>query len=770
MIQSGLSRCLLFLFAATVAALVSIAAGCTPAERATGDEAALVAASQPDVAADEPAEKTQSNDAPPKDARTNEAAATEAPAEEEPAADAPPEGDDFPFPNRIKSPSLDGGVGWINTAGPIDIKDLKGKFVILDFWTYCCINCMHVLPELKKLERAYPKNIVVIGVHSAKFETEKDTKNIEEAVLRYEIEHPVINDANSVLFRKFGATGWPAIRIIDPEGYFIGGEGGEIPFEAFDAFFKGVIPIYAKRGSLDETPLHFDLAARKAAVTPLRFPGKVLADEKSGRLFITDSNHNRIVVTDLDGKLLETIGSGAVGRADGDFAAASFDHPQGLALLGDTLYVADTENHLLRKAHCKTHKVTTIAGTGAQGRSPWPGLDKIDRSLPGDAELPQRWVGKPRETGINSPWALWVHGADLYIAMAGPHQIWKMPLDESEIGPYAGNAREDIVDGPLLPDRPYSAGFASFAQPSGLASDGTWLYVADSEGSSIRAVPFDVKKEVETIVGTAHLSSGRLFEFGDQDGEGEDVKLQHALGVVHVDGLLYVADTYNNKIKVIDIKKKSAKTIAGTVQPGKTDDPAAFDEPAGISYAAGKLYVADTNNHAIRTIDLANGNRVATLKIDGLKPPTPPKAEPTKPSFDDATVVKLDAATLRPEKTADGKSIARLAVRLQLPAGWKVNELAPTSYYIEATTPSGPLDRAAIGKVVSLDKPAAEFDIDLPLSAAAGDDPIKVLVTHYYCQEGQGGLCKIASLAFEVPLKIATDAKEPSIALEHTLD
>jgi thiol-disulfide isomerase/thioredoxin len=711
-----------------------------------------------------------------------DAAPDEAP--EDAAADDP----DFPFPNRVKSPSLDGGVGWINTAGPIDIKDLKGKFVVLDFWTYCCINCMHVLPELKKLEKAYPNNVVVIGVHSAKFETEKDTKNITEAVQRYEIEHPVINDAKSVLFRKFAAGGWPAIRIVDPEGYFIGGEGGEVPFEAFDAFFKKAIPIYKKRGSLDETPLHFDLAAKKAAPTPLRFPGKLAADEAGNRLFISDSNHNRIVVTDLAGKLLATIGSGAIGKADGDYRTATFDHPQGVAIHGDTLYVADTENHLLRKVDLKAQRVTTIAGTGLQSKNPWPGADKIDRSLLEEPKYPDRWVGKPRETALSSPWDVLVFRDALYIAMAGPHQIWKMPLDESEIGPYAGNGREDIVDGPLLPKTPFARGFASFAQPSGLTTDGQRLIVADSEGSSIRSVPFDDKQEVETIVGTANLDEGRLFEFGDEDGVGDAVKLQHALGVVAVDGRIYIADTYNSKIKVLDPAKKSVATIAGggakndagkaepdkeepeKAEPGKaapakpepetTAAASEFDEPAGIAYAAGKLYIADTNAHRIRTLDLKNHNRIATLDIAGLTPPATSKT-PDKPSFAGATAVALDKATLRPTKRADGKPAIKLAVKLALPLDWKVNALAPTSYYIEAAGERGAVDRAAIGKVTTIDKPAAEFEITLPLAAGdAKTDTLKILVTHYYCQEGERGLCKVASIAFDVPIAIAADGKE----------
>ncbi|MEX0586989.1 MAG: thioredoxin-like domain-containing protein, partial [Pirellulales bacterium] len=616
----------------------------------------------------------------------------------------PPVDADHPFPHRVKAPSLEGGAGWINTANPIDLKDLKGKFVVLDFWTYCCINCMHVLPELAKVEKAYPNNVVVIGVHSAKFETEKDTKNITDAVMRYEIAHPVLNDSKMVVWDKYGASGWPAMRVIDPEGYVIAGDGGEIPFEAFDGFFKKAIPLYRKRGTLDETPLHFDLAARSAPQTPLRFPGKILADEASGRLFIADSNHNRIVIADLEGKLLDVIGTGAIGRADGDYKAASFDHPQGMVVDGETLYVADTENHLLRKVDLATKRVTTISGTGRQASTPWPGLDKLEPRTEGDVDLPKRWVGKPKETGLNSPWDLLIHEKNLYIAMAGPHLIWRMPLDESEIGPYAGNGREDIVDGPLLPERPFALGFSSFAQPSGLASDGKYLYVADSEGSSIRAVPFDPKDEVKTVVGTSHLPGARLFTFGDKDGEDNKVQLQHALGVVHVGGLLYVADTYNDKIKVIDPKRRSAKTIAGGDQPGSTDDPSAFDEPAGISYAKDKLYVADTNNHLIRTVDLKNKFRVATLPIGGLKPPAPP-ANAHKPNFEGVPTVDAGEVAVTPDK--NGRVVLQL--KLALPAGWKINPLAPATYYVEAPEGSGPVDRSAVGKTVRLEKPDAAF-------------------------------------------------------------
>lgn len=533
---------------------------------------------------------------------------------------------DFPYQHRIPCPELEGGVGWLNTAGPLELKALRGKFVVLDFWTYCCINCMHILPELKKLERAYPNQLVVIGVHSAKFENEEESKNISEAIQRYDIEHPVVNDAKHSIWQRFGVASWPTVYVIDPEGSLVWGRNGEVEFKTLDAVLRTGLPYYRRKGVLDEKPLRFDLEAGKARRTPLRYPGKLLADEAGGRLFIADSNHHRIVVARLDGELLDTIGSAALGADDGGYDMATFNHPQGMALRGNTLYVADTENHLLRKVDLKRKQVTTIAGTGKQRRSfAWPGVDPDDLTPEGaPRNPPDRFVSKPLETAINSPWDLCLHGDGLYVAMAGPHQIWRMTLDESEIGPYAGNGREDIVDGRLLSPAPYTEGYASFAQPSGLATDGEQLFVADSEGSSIRALPFDGEGKVRTIIGTAQLRQARLFTFGDVDGRGSRVRLQHPLGVAYADGRIYVADTYNNKLKVIDLDDRSCQTFSGTGRPGTADEPAQFDEPAGLSIADGKLYVADTNNHLIRVVELADPRRVSTLTIGGLQAPGAP--------------------------------------------------------------------------------------------------------------------------------------------------
>jgi thiol-disulfide isomerase/thioredoxin len=519
-----------------------------------------------------------------------------------------------PYAHRIPAPRLSRG-DWVNIEAALSLGDLRGRFVLLDFWTFCCINCMHILPELKKLEHAFPNELVVIGVHSAKFEGEQATDNIREAVERYEIEHPVLNDLGMKTWNTYGVRSWPTLVLIDPEGHVVWAAAGERDFEEIKAVIDAGLPYYRAQGLLKPAPR--PTVATTEQLTPLKFPGKILADEPGGRLFISDSNHNRIVVTDLDGRVQIVLGSGAIGRDDGGFEDCSFKHPQGMALVKDVLYIADTENHLLRKADLKSRQVTTIAGTGNKGN----GLSALDESVADDDKAKEGAKNPLRNIALASPWALWHHEGDLYIAMAGRHQIWRMPLDESSIGPYAGNGREDIVDGPLLPNVPYDANFASFAQPSGLTSDGKRLFVADSEGSTVRAVPFDSRGKVETLVGL----TGTLFDFGDVDGAGGKVRLQHPLDVAWWDDKLYVADTYNNKIKVIDVKKRSCKTLAGSGKPGNADadagDAAMFNEPEGLTAADGKLYVADTNNHSIRVVELAAPHKVTTLKIDQLAAP-----------------------------------------------------------------------------------------------------------------------------------------------------
>ncbi len=510
---------------------------------------------------------------------------------------------------KIAAPELDGGIAWLNTGGPLSLKkDLKGKIVLLDFWTLCCINCIHVLPDLAKLEKKYANELVVIGVHSPKFDSEKITANIRKAVLRYQIEHPVVNDADHVIWDKYEVDAWPTMVLIDPEGNLVGFTSGEGNYDLLDIVIGKLVDEHKKKKTLDEKPVRFDLAKfRESGDTPLFFPGKVVADESGRRLFIADSTHHRVVVTDLDGNRVAVIGTGTPGKADGPFDKAQFDDPQGMAVSGDLVYLADRKNHLIRLVDMKSKTVTTIAGNGEQDHEP----DNRRLVIPMPA----------MEIGLNSPWDVFLAGDKLYVAMAGHHQIWLLDLKEKKIGPFAGNGRETIGDGALRR--------ATFAQPSGLTSDGKFLYVADSETSSLRKVDLDPEGKVQTLVGRG------LFVFGDVDGPGRieddplmtraEARLQHALGVVHVAGKLYITDTYNSKIKVFDLASGTLTTLISG-RPMGLFGPTVFNEPAGISHANGKLYVADTNAHRIRVVDLTT-KAVTTLPLKGVDPPAMPKKE-----------------------------------------------------------------------------------------------------------------------------------------------
>jgi DNA-binding beta-propeller fold protein YncE len=474
----------------------------------------------------------------------------------------------------IPAPGLDGAVEWLNVAAPISLTDLRGKVVLLDFWTYGCVNCMHVLRDLHTLEARFPDELVVIGVHSPKFPNERSSDNLRRILVRYEIEHPVANDANHVLWRRYGVQAWPTRVIIDPAGHLVGTAMGEGNLEGFINAIRTVIRVFDERGEIDRSALPLDLERARHADRPLLYPGKLLANHASGRLFIADSNHNRIVMTSLAGQVIETIGSGLQGEGDGIFLQARFNRPQGLVLDGDILYVADTGNDQIRAVDFEMRAVHTL-----------------------------------EVSNLKSPWDLALKTGILIVAMAGPHQLWVIDLLHDRAYPYAGTGEETRRDG--------GVNEAAFAQPSGLAIDGNMLYVADAESNTIRSVALPPHNVVSTLAG------GDLFAFGDADGTGDAVRLQHPLGVAVHDGRVIIADTYNHKIKMLDPASRTVSTIAGTGAPGHADGAASraqFHEPGGVSIAGDTLFVADTNNHVIRTIDLRS-SIVATLTLEGLAPP-----------------------------------------------------------------------------------------------------------------------------------------------------
>lgn len=451
---------------------------------------------------------------------------------------------------KTHAPEFPAGLDWFNVSAPLSLEKLRGKIVLLDFWTYCCINCMHVLPDLKRLEQKYRGELAVVGVHCAKFPNERNGANIRQAILRYEIEHPVVNDHTFSIWRLYGVRAWPTMALIDPCGEVVGTISGEGNWDFLNETIGALAREHAARGTLKRGVLpemHPEAAAQKRI---LNYPGKLIADPDGKKLFISDSNNNRVLMADLSGKILE--------------AFEGFNHPQGMCLIGENLFVADTENHSICRVDLAAKKVETVAGTGKQA-APF--------ATPGD----------PMTTHLNSPWDLAAvpggtgkSGADkILIAMAGSHQIWLFDLKENKIGPFAGTGQERLVDGPL-------AG-SCWAQPSGLSLSGHHLYVADSETSSIRQLDLNTG-EVTTLVGIA------LFDFGDVDGVGNQVRLQHPIGLHAFGEKIFVADTYNHKIKLLNPNTRECFIIDANAQ---------LYEPCGLWVVPPYLYIADTNNHRI---------------------------------------------------------------------------------------------------------------------------------------------------------------------------
>ncbi len=649
------------------------------------------------------------------------------------------------YEGSIPAPDFPGGLDWLNVPAPLTLADLRGKIVLLDFWTYGCINCIHMIPVLAQLEDKYGDALVVIGVHSAKFDNEGYTDNIRQIVQRYGLEHPVVNDSGFAVWRAFGPLGvnaWPTFVLIDPRGGVLAVQPGEVPFEAFDRVIGGMVAHWDSLGELDRTPLTLALERDQRPNTLLAFPGKVLADPAANRLFIADSGHHRVVIADLlTFEVLDVIGGGVPGLADGAFEAAQFNQPQGMALVGNTLYIADTKNHAIRAADLGARTVSTAAGTGEQAAWGSPG-------------------GAAATAPISSPWDLAFDGGSLlYIAMAGPHQLWALDLAASVVYPVVGSGREGLVDGALLASQ--------LAQPSGLYYQDGRLYFADSESSSIRAADFN-SGQVFTLAGpteqTVASASQRLFAFGDVDGAVGESRLQHPLAVAgDGGGALYAADTYNSRIKRIDLAAREIVTLYGV--DGDTGGfrdggpaEAAFDEPGGLAYANGLLYVADTNNHAIRVIDLA-AQQVTTVTF-----PNPAALQIGEQPTVIAGNTALGAQITLPEQTAapgDGE----IVLEILLPAGYKLNALAPFS-----------ADWVASGEAVIIAEgnqrqriPAPELPLRVPVRLVEGSDLLHVDLTIYYCEAVNESLCFIEQVSLDAPVTVAAGDGQPQVTLAHTV-
>ncbi|MEV7329863.1 NHL domain-containing thioredoxin family protein [Micromonospora sp. NPDC093244] len=483
---------------------------------------------------------------------------------------------------RVRAPELR-GRGWLNTGGQdLSLQDLRGKIVLADFWTFCCINCLHVLDELRPLEEKYGDVLVVIGVHSPKFEHEKDADALAAAVERYGVHHPVLDDPEMDMWQQYAARAWPTLSVIDPEGYVVATMAGEGHAEGLARLIDELIVTHEAKGTLHRGDGPY--VPPPAPDTTLRFPGKavVLPD---GNLLVSDSARHSLVELAPDGEsLVRRIGSGERGRADGPVGAASFSEPQGLCVLpthvaevaGYDLVVADTVNHLLRGVRLETGEVVTVAGSGRQWRASVD--DHAHDALAVD---------------LSSPWDLAWYDDKLIIAMAGIHQLWWFDPIKRTAGMYAGTTVEALRDGPLAE--------AWMAQPSGLSvsADGVRLWIADSETSAVRYVE-------NGVMGTA-VGQG-LFDFGHVDGPAESALLQHPLGVCALpDGSVLIADTYNGAVRRFDPTTNQVSSVAdGLAEPSDL-----------VLTPAGEVLVVESAAHRLTRLAPGALSAAGASTVDG---------------------------------------------------------------------------------------------------------------------------------------------------------
>ncbi|GHE55731.1 thioredoxin-like domain-containing protein [Streptomyces griseoaurantiacus] len=482
---------------------------------------------------------------------------------------------------RVRAPELIGKGGWLNTGGKdLTLADLRGKCVVVDFWTFCCINCLHVLDELRELEEKHRDTVVIIGVHSPKFVHEAEHQAVVDAVERYGVEHPVLDDPELATWKQYAVRAWPTLVVIDPEGYVVAQHAGEGHAHAIEKLVEELEAEHEAKGTLRRGDGPY--VAPEPEPTTLRFPGKALL-LPSGNLLVSDTTRHQLVELAADGESeVRRIGSGARGFADGTAEAAAFSEPQGLALLEDgSVVVADTVNHALRRLDVATGGVTTLAGTGRQ----W-------------------WQGSPtsgpaREVDLSSPWDVAVFGGRVWMAMAGVHQLWTYDPAAETVAVAAGTTNEGLVDGP--------GAEAWFAQPSGLAAAGERLWLADSETSALRWV--DTEGAVHTAVGTG------LFDFGHRDGAAEQALLQHPLGVTALpDGSVAVSDTYNHALRRFDPATGEVTTLATDLRE-PSDAVVVGEDIVVVESARHRLTRLRLPEEAVRVDAVAHRTRRAATEV-----------------------------------------------------------------------------------------------------------------------------------------------------------
>lgn len=596
-----------------------------------------------------------------------------------------------------KAPELIGDT-WLQTSNSrLGIADFRGRFLLLDFWTLCCVNCHHVLAELRPIEKKFAEVLTVVGVHSPKFEHEKLPESVLAAISRHEIEHPVLNDPNMTTWKAYGVRAWPTLVLVDPLGEIVATYSGEGHSHAIEALLTKLVPKYEQSGNLSRGKGFYQAIPKTDEF--LMQPGKITAIPPryrellgGGDLLVSNSGGHDLVAihSSNPNQPLLRIGSGRRGSRDGSFDEAAFAEPYGAKFLdedmalktGFDLIVADTANHLIRAINLESKTITKIAGTGNQ----WMQKDETE--------------GPALQTNISTPWDVEVIDGQLLIAMAGEHRIWKYDFATKSLGIFAGTTNEGLVDGPLLE--------AWFAQPSALAkavNKTSGLWVIDAETSALRLIEGD---KIVSVIGKG------LFDFGHVDGPSSTALLQHPLGVIEApDGSVLIADTYNRAIRKFSPATNQVATIARDLA-----------EPSDLE-------LVETETGPKLAVVEAAANRITLIPI-------------SNDIFFQGEAMRTSRPAL---EVAPGQ--VELDVVFSAPPGQKLDDrYGPSTYLVVSATPKDLLVEGSGNSV--------ELGRVLKISADISEGVLHVAAKGASCDESlEGAQCHIHQQDWGIPIKIS---------------
>lgn len=457
---------------------------------------------------------------------------------------------------------------WLNAA-PATLQDMRGRPLVLAFVNGASVWCMQRLAEVMRWQARNPGKVQLLVVQVPRFEFEREPQHALKLLRRQGISAPVVLDAQWDAWRRFDVQSWPTLLMLDAYGQEqerLVGATGDLE-RALNSLGEGVM-----RPLDDDAYGVREINAEPRL--PLLFPAGLVAT--ADRLYVADTGHHRILECNHDGRVLRQFGLGSADLINGGTGEAAFNRPQGLALVREILYVADTGNHALRSINLISGQVDTLCGNGRAG-DPRAGV-----------------LAQPWDSPLNHPAAVAVADNQVHIAMAGDNHIWSYDLGTRELRWRAGAGAVEVRDG--------SGHLAAFAQPCSLVAVQQTLYVCDALGSAIRSVQLRGDL-VQTLVGQGPWESGNV------DGPRLRARLQYplALAMGPDSPLLWIADAGNGSLRTLRLGGGDLSTV---------NLPRRLHGPAALAVAAGAIWIAEADAHAVLRFDPLSGE-LSEVPIEG---------------------------------------------------------------------------------------------------------------------------------------------------------